>query len=407
VSIDGDRVGRTDENGEYALAIPDDGTERLRVDVQRGRYRAARSSTSGCCASPSRATGSLPGQSATVRAAIGTDAAADAAVTLDGERVATTNATGQAAITLPGDPLATVTVTAGDRTASRSMLSVFAPTIVTPVAALLLLVGSPLAVYWADGRRGLAVLVGLAATLVTGTAGYIVAGRDGALIAVGSTLLLLALVLAVRRPDLLSGAGDRFTALVVPGESTGDVARSWIDRVTEGVLWVTRRVERFVDRIERSLGEVIRQLHRLRTRSARRRRPGVGRWTPSTDRRGVRFLVGLPRRLLGSILPGSTDDEAGIDRSRASTLLRAPTAGPAIRALWRNFARRVVPDRYSQRTPGEVSRRAIDAGFLRESVVELTSVFRDVEYGGEPPLRRPVPSGPARLRRPRRRGAGV
>jgi len=110
----------------------------------------------------------------------------------------------------------------------------------------------------------------------------------------------------------------------------------------------------------------------------------VGRWTPSTDRRGVRFLVGLPRRLLGSILPGSTDDEAGIDRSRASTLLRAPTAGPAIRALWRNFARRVVPDRWPQRTPGEVSRRAIDAGFPRESVVELTSVFRDVEYGGEP-----------------------
>jgi len=39
VSIDGDRVGRTDENGEYALAIPDDGTERLRVDVQRGEIQ--------------------------------------------------------------------------------------------------------------------------------------------------------------------------------------------------------------------------------------------------------------------------------------------------------------------------------------------------------------------------------
>jgi hypothetical protein len=385
VSIDGDRVGRTDENGEYALAIPDDGTERLRVDVQRGEIqgrtfvdvRLLRVAVQGDRFP-------LPGQSATVRAAIGTDAAADAAVTLDGERVATTNATGQAAITLPGDPLATVTVTAGDRTASRSMLSVFAPTIVTPVAALLLLVGSPLAVYWADGRRGLAVLVGLAATLVTGTAGYIVAGRDGALIAVGSTLLLLALVLAVRRPDLLSGAGDRFTALVVPGESTGDVARSWIDRVTEGVLWVTRRVERFVDRIERSLGEVIRQLHDFELAALA---VDARAWVGGLPRRivaGVRFLVGLPRRLLGSILPGSTDDEAELtDPERPLSSERRPP-GPAIRALWRNFARRVVPDRWPQRTPGEVSRRAIDAGFPRESVVELTSVFRDVEYGGEP-----------------------
>ncbi|SFS08422.1 protein of unknown function [Halomicrobium zhouii] len=384
VSVDGDRVGRTDENGEYALTIPDDGTERLRVNVQRGEIegrtfvdvRLLRVAVQG-------ERFPLPGQSATVRAAIGTDAAADAAVTLDGERVATTNATGQAAITLPGDPLATVTVTTGDRTASRSMLSVFAPTIVTPVAALLLLVGSPLAVYWADGRRGLAVLVALAANLLAGTAGYVVAGRDGALVAVGSTLLLLALVLAVRRPDLVSGAGDRLTALVTPGGSAGDVARSWIDRVTDGVLWITRRVERLVDRIETSLGAVLRRLREFELAALLADVRTLFGGLPRRFVAGIRFLVGLPRRLLGSILPGSSDDESEVtDPTGQPTPERRPP-GPAIRELWRRFARRVVPDRWPQRTPGEVSRQAIDAGFPRDSVVELTSVFRDVEYGGE------------------------
>jgi len=384
VSVDGDRVGRTDENGEYALTIPDDGTERLRVNVQRGEIegrtfvdvRLLRVGVQG-------ERFPLPGQSATVRAAIGTDAAADAAVTLDGERVATTNATGQAAITLPGDPLATVTVTTGDRTASRSMLSVFAPTIVTPITVLLLLVGSPLAVYWADGRRGLAVLVALAATLIAGTAGYVVAGRDGALVAVGSTLLLLALVIAVRRPDLVSAAGDRFTSLVTPGGSAGDVARSWIDRVTDGVLWITRRVERFVDRIETSLGEVLR---RLRDFELAALVVDARVWIGGLPRRfvaGIRFLVGLPRRLLGWLRPGTAEVEANSSGDGPAPASSSHTPGPAIRELWRSFARRVVPDRWPQRTPGEVSRQAIDAGFPRDSVVELTAVFRDVEYGGE------------------------
>lgn len=373
VSVDGEDVGRTDQAGRYSLAIPDDGTERLTVRVQRGEIRGQtrihvrllRASVSGDGLFP------LPGQSGTVRAAIGTDAAAGADVLIDGERVGTTDERGTAAITLPADPTATVTVTSGDRTTRTWAVTAFAPTIVAVVGVLVVVVGIPLATYWAGGRRAVLGLVGIAVNLVVGAAGYAVAGRDGALFAVGSAVLLGLLILFVRRPGLASTAGD----------STGRLLDSGVDRFTGVVLWFTRGLEVLLDQVAESARNVVAQLRGFDPAALA---AGIWAWSAGLPGRvlaGLRSLVTAPRRLYEWLRSGSEPDEEGAPVEPGATP-SASAPEPAIRELWRSFARRVVPDRWPQRTPGEVSRRAIDDGFPRESVAELTAVFRDVEYGG-------------------------
>jgi len=59
------------------------------------------------------------------------------------------------------------------------------------------------------------------------------------------------------------------------------------------------------------------------------------------------------------------------------------SALPSLRDIWRAFARHVVPGHWRTRTPGEVSRAAIDSGLPRAPVEALTEAFRDVEYGGQ------------------------
>jgi hypothetical protein len=60
---------------------------------------------------------------------------------------------------------------------------------------------------------------------------------------------------------------------------------------------------------------------------------------------------------------------------------------PSLRERWRTFARWVAPTDWERRTPGEVSRSAVDDGFPREPVDRLTRLFREVEYGDRPPSR--------------------
>jgi hypothetical protein len=385
VLVDGETVGKTGGDGTYTLTVPDDGRESLTIVVQRGEIagrtqvpvRLLRVAVQG-------ERFPLPGQSATVEATVVSDPVEGAAVTVGDERIDTTDARGEAEIVLPADPLDRLTVTTGDRTAQRVLLTVYAPTIVSVAGVLVLLLGGPLVVYWAGGRRGLAVLFGFAANLVTGVAGYVVAGRDGAILAAGSLLLLIVLVIAVRRPALLRGLGDRVVTVLRPAGSGEDPLAAWIERVTDGVLWVTRRAEVAIDRLKAGVSRAVAHLRVFDVAAFATQLRAFVVAVPALVAAAAMFVVHAPRRLLGWMRPWADGDE----RTESTVDVgdhdrREETPGPAIRELWRRFARRVAPEHWPQRTPGEVSRRAIDAGFPRDSVVELTAVFRDVEYGGE------------------------
>jgi len=59
-----------------------------------------------------------------------------------------------------------------------------------------------------------------------------------------------------------------------------------------------------------------------------------------------------------------------------------PAPTPTVRRAWHRLVDRLGVARRETRTPGQIARRAIDAGYPDDAVDRLTSAFRDVEYGG-------------------------
>ncbi|WP_255681819.1 DUF4129 domain-containing protein [Natrinema sp. SYSU A 869] len=78
------------------------------------------------------------------------------------------------------------------------------------------------------------------------------------------------------------------------------------------------------------------------------------------------------------------DTEAAMDPAATGETSSAADETLSFRELWRAFARRVAPGRWRTRTPGEIERRALSKGYPREPVRKLTTLFREVEYGGRP-----------------------
>ncbi|WP_415382281.1 DUF4129 domain-containing protein [Halosimplex sp. TS25] len=80
---------------------------------------------------------------------------------------------------------------------------------------------------------------------------------------------------------------------------------------------------------------------------------------------------------------GDTDADAGLDLGGGGRRTNPDDsrAHRSLRALWRRFARWVRPNSWRQSTPGEVSRAAIERGFPERPVRVLTEAFREVEYG--------------------------
>lgn len=139
VRVNGDRAGQTDANGTHTVRVPDDGTRRLRIQVERGVVRGGQTVPVRLLTLRVRPADPLavPGRPATVVARIGVGTAPDAAVTVAGERVGRTDAAGRARITLPADPTAEVVVRRGDRVARRSLLAAYATTgVVLAIPAL-------------------------------------------------------------------------------------------------------------------------------------------------------------------------------------------------------------------------------------------------------------------------------
>jgi hypothetical protein len=87
----------------------------------------------------------------------------------------------------------------------------------------------------------------------------------------------------------------------------------------------------------------------------------------------------LRRRTTG----GSDGGDDSASAANAPTVpSRASENGDSIRTLWRGFARLVAPTRWRSSTPEEIAAAAVEQGFPRRPVTELTRLFREVEYGG-------------------------
>jgi hypothetical protein len=80
--------------------------------------------------------------------------------------------------------------------------------------------------------------------------------------------------------------------------------------------------------------------------------------------------------------------DASVPGGRASPSDDGPTMpGERVEAAWARFVDRVSPPSPRTTTPGQVARRAVDAGLPRGPVDRLTDAFRAVEYADADPER--------------------
>ncbi|EMA11902.1 DUF4129 domain-containing protein [Haloarcula marismortui] len=422
VSHDGDIVGRTDTTGQSQLTVPD--TDTTAVTVSRGEFEGtARVDVLNLHVRVMPAkTLPVPGDSAAVNATKNGEAVTNATVTLGDQRRGTTGADGTVAVSLPANPSLTVTAATDRQTARTTLWDAYIGTVV--VSSVLLVttvvtIAIAALLYTPRVARGIGILWALFDSLFFIG---VLWERDGLVIAL--TVVGVA-ALYHYRADALSG-GQAVAHAVKNGSEAvaGYVARvvQWTRRTA---LWLVGRIEATLNMGRRLAARLAAWLASLPlTVTGRSRR--FQQWLRSAGYRAITVARAetTPRRIvtlgfscvvvilsyvrwgttgaavavagvgLGAVsvyTSGRTDDtdrptaasSSGPSESVTDSSDGDESALPSLRDIWRAFARHVVPGHWRTRTPGEVSRAAIDSGLPRAPVEALTEAFRDVEYGGQ------------------------
>lgn len=429
VGKDGDRVGETNRSGELGLTLPEDGTETVTVTVTRGDFTGTQRVDLYLLTvqlQPERPL-PVPGQRAVASVTMGGEPVANTTVDVGGESVGTTDENGTVTFTLPSDTDVAASAAVRGQTDAAPVWQLYLPTVLSTVV---LVVVGVLAVVLARRREGRpsqrTVVVGWIGAFALYVA-YVLGGKSAtALTALGLLAVGVLVGLVLRREEATRRAAE-----------TGDWLQRVLERVKRGAVWAADRLLAaalalggYVRALLARVRDVPLSVSGLR-RTVRSLAASVAATLSSTLEvltaqmlRGVRFVrkprilavlmvtvlaVGTTYVLVGprvallvlvvvlvaaAIL--SRREKSVEDRSSSAD---APTVGASssvdgsaeghdhspltLRRLWRTFARWVVPGRWQSRTPGEVSRAAIDRGFPAEPVRELTRVFRDVEYGNQ------------------------
>jgi hypothetical protein len=418
VNVDGDAVGRTDADGRYRLTVPD--RDSASVAVTRGEFGGSERldvlDLTVRVRSPELLP--VPGDPARVHAERNGEPVESAAVTVDGQRQGTTGANGTVAYTLPVNPDQTVTATTDRQTATAPVWAAYAGTIALGTGLFVLTVVTvPIAVLLYG--RGVGRAVGIAWAVFDSL--FFVAvlwDRGGLLVALG----VVGVATLYHYRNAAFTAGDAVSAVVASVGTTGAGATAWTQRV---VLRLVTGIETTLSRIrdpavrllawgrsrQLSLSALARHCRKwIHTAGPRAIARGSGAITPkrltAAGLSGVVTALAYVRwGIAGGVISGVAlavgavavygyyRFASGESASVASPSSGAETAsgpasatagsGPSLRDLWRTFARWVVPGHWRTRTPGEVSRTAIESGLPREPVEALTRAFEEVEYGGQ------------------------
>ena len=411
VTVDGQRVGRTNESGTYALTVPDSDT--VTVAVTRGEYSGG--VTVDVLQLSLQYTSDdpfvVPGERAEVTARLADEPARNATVRLDGRRLGTADANGTVGFRAPAQLSGSVTATTEYQTERVPIYGAFAGTILATVALLALSVLTTGATARYRGRAT-AKRVALGWTAVGGLfVAFAVWEWPGAA-AVGALLALVALYRL--RSALRSGAA-----------TTGSLLAGLVDALRRAVVHVVGGIERFADWTARGvrrfvawLGTLPRSLSGLARRLAgwlRGLPAGVVAFLSRFSARRVAAAVAVVALLVGSAQFGGVygflgaaalvtlgllawwyrnrspeeSDTGGSEQVGSTVSSPAPQtteATPSLRQLWRRLAKWVLPDAWRTSTPTEITQAAVDRGLPREPVESLADAFRDVEYGGEASL---------------------
>lgn len=321
----------------------------------------------------------------------------EATVTVDGRRVGTTDANGSIAIPIRGDPGTNVTVrvergaiaattnrTIGDVRLNATVDGLIpypgqdvtvtvryggSPTEDAPVT----LDGRQVGRTDANGTLGLQLPVADSATITATVYGQTARERF-----TGLYWTLAALVGLLAASVLVVGGG-----LYRYGVTPRVVARY----IALALGRVGRALSTLVVSLAASVGRAIDALRRI----ARAARPGdrlrawLDRLSPATI---IAAIVSVGSRLLApvrALLPHRGEQAATATEGSGDGAGTPPTDDQGepfdIRRAWAEFVRLVRPPRVRTRTPGEIARYAISAGFPERPVRTVTAAFRDTAYG--------------------------
>lgn len=425
VSLDGESVAETDDEGRATVEIPDDGSDRVPVTVSRGDFSGTVTVDVYLLEATLRPAGLVlvPGGDATVVAEKHDQPAAGAEVTVEDEQVGTTDRHGELPVVLPADPTEPLTVGTDRQTTSVSLLGLY--WLPLSVLGVLTAVSGGVAHRY-RGLPGLLAVLGVVGALVV----VVVAGGywwpEGSLLAAGAFAGLgLGVLLVTYRRRVRRGAA-----------TTGGLLVRLLEALVARILWIVGFLEQVLDYAAVVLRSVLAWIRSL-PRSVSGLLVRLVAWIGALfgrARTAVSAVLGdrrLAARAVGAALLGALtvavgyhlDGVRGAGLAGLGVVLMAAIAGIArwasgraspdepsdgsddsdrrdfvpegpersadrtswtLRQLWRAFASRVVPDRWRTRTPVEVSHAALQHGYPRTPVSELTTVFREVEYGNRP-----------------------
>lgn len=322
VSVDGEPVGETDDEGAADVSLPP--AETATVVVQRGELERERTlEIAEMSVSLEGDPVALPHRSATVIATADDDPVDGVPVYLDGERVGETDGNGTADVSLPA-ALSTTAAVGEDGE-----------------------LGSTTARPLVNALGGVALL-SLGAVALAKTARGRDMGRLASLPVVASRRLLTAIVRVSQRADLLlSAAIDGLKRALTGIDAARAVLRETGTRLFEAVRGVLSR---------------LRSLPTLLSLSA----------LLSLVRRGDGSTAGSDGGATSRASDGASD---GLER----------TAADAVREAWYRLVGALSLSRPETRTPAEIADRAIDAGLPADAVERILEAFRSVEYGDRTP----------------------
>jgi transglutaminase-like putative cysteine protease len=343
VTVDGEAIGRTDASGRVGLDVAESARGTLAVTVERGSVTDRTTlpvARMGIGLAPDTVL-ALPGQGATVRVTVGDAPVPNAPVTVDGERVGTTDAEGRIHVTLPTD--GDVRIGAEGPVLSRTVT----------VSGLFL-----------NAAVAILGVIGVVAGLVVGVRRHGPDAESGAATARGVLEGLAAWAVAV--PGRL--ADRAVDAAIVVGR--------YLDAALSGAI---RAAETVAARVA---GVSYTALAVAAVSLVGRTLAGVARW-----------VLAVPGRVVGLIVGSSAGGESGTTGDVRHTadgtdVEGGGDGGLSVRAAWRLFVRTLGLARPETMTPGEIRRLAVDRGFPERPVSRLTDAFRDVEYGGREPTDR-------------------
>ncbi|MFB6163788.1 MAG: transglutaminaseTgpA domain-containing protein [Haloarculaceae archaeon] len=434
VRFNGDFVGVTDAAGEVTGAVPF--SKRLVVDVA-GRARAAGSAGlllgAGAAGAPGRrfATGGAnqtnatrtfsvptavdvavrgdpePGGRVTIAATIRNHSVPDATVAIDGRTVGRTNDGGRLAVDLPVAERANVSVARGDARGNRTLrlanLSVttsgfalpwlsLTATVTDggePVSGATVAVGATGATTGGDGRASVGLPLALAAQLRVETPTGLTVTRPvhyryltAGLVAVPALALLAVLVVLRRRA---AGAGRSLGEQLV-------VALRWLSGAFVAVLvGAAVRAEDVVTALPllaRRLARAVRQAVAALSAAIRDHRLGLSALPgPRALLARLRALLARALAVPGSVISGDRPaaDRPASDAAGGAGAADAVDARERIRRAWRAFRDGLPVTDYRTKTPGELARAGVEAGYPGGAVRTLREAVRAVEYGRHDP----------------------